>query len=363
MEDVPASGWVGAAGTPPQATEVPRAEPAPRLSRLLPVALTRVWPTEPRDFTPWLLDNAALLGEALGIDLELEAREHRVGRYYLDLLGRDVETGHPVIVENQYGTTDHNHLGQLLTYAGGTDPTTVVWIAERFSDEHRAALGWLNRRTTTDVRFFGVEVRAITLEGADHLVAPMFDVVVEPNDWERKALAAAQGGVAPSPRQELYREFWTVFEEEAKARRWTNGRAPGSNWWDLPSGSRGATWSVSFTNFGARSELNFSQLQPEVSVARLRALATRQTELEVAFGGPLHFDELEGKRSCRMEARVDGPKIDNRDEWPVYLAWFIDSQMRLRAAVETVGGIPSETSALESVEWPPAEELGEELRP
>ena len=39
------------------------------------------------------------------------------------------------------------HLGQLLTYAAGLEAVTVVWIAERFTDEHRAALDWLNEIT------------------------------------------------------------------------------------------------------------------------------------------------------------------------------------------------------------------------
>src|SRR5205823_812664 len=101
-----------------------------------------------------------------------------------------------VIIENQFGATDHRHLGQLLTYAGGTEPTTVVWVAESFRDEHRAALDWLNQRTDSNTRFFGVEVRAVTLDGAPpNLVAPLMDVVVKPNDWGKavKKATAAEG--------------------------------------------------------------------------------------------------------------------------------------------------------------------------
>ena len=36
----------------------------------------QVWNNEARDFTPWLLANADLLGEALGISLALESAEH-----------------------------------------------------------------------------------------------------------------------------------------------------------------------------------------------------------------------------------------------------------------------------------------------
>jgi hypothetical protein len=49
-----------------------------------------VWVHEAHHFTPWLLENADRLSEALGIDIELEAAEHAVGGYSLDLVGRDI---------------------------------------------------------------------------------------------------------------------------------------------------------------------------------------------------------------------------------------------------------------------------------
>lgn len=110
----------------------------PNLAKLVPVNVKSVWPGEASSFTPWLLANAEALGEVLGMDLVLVAAEHKVGDFSLDLMGHDDATQGAVIIENQFGPTDHKHLGQLLTYAGGTNPTTVVWIAESFSSgKHR----------------------------------------------------------------------------------------------------------------------------------------------------------------------------------------------------------------------------------
>jgi hypothetical protein len=67
----------------------------------------------------------------LGIDLELSAAEHPVGGCALDLIGRDLTNNCVLIVENQLTITDHGHLGQILTYAAGTDAGTVVWLASR----------------------------------------------------------------------------------------------------------------------------------------------------------------------------------------------------------------------------------------
>src|SRR3712207_5308880 len=101
-----------------------------------------------------------------------EAAEHPVGGFSLDLIGKDESTGEVVIVENQLETSDHGHLGQLLTYAAGTDPTTVVWIASAFRPEHRAALDWLNARTDEGTRFFGVQLGVVRI--GDSEPAPLF---------------------------------------------------------------------------------------------------------------------------------------------------------------------------------------------
>ena len=90
------------------------------LGRLEQVDLRTIWATEATAFTPWLAqpENLAILGETLGIDLELEAQERAVGPFRADIRCKDIDTDHRwVLIENQLERTDHIHLGQLLTYA------------------------------------------------------------------------------------------------------------------------------------------------------------------------------------------------------------------------------------------------------
>src|SRR5690242_15892823 len=84
------------------------------LTKMLKVDIREAWPSEPYDFTPWLLENAAELSEVLGVEVELQSREHAVGKFSLDLYGNLAGSDKVVIVENQYGTTDHSHLGQIM---------------------------------------------------------------------------------------------------------------------------------------------------------------------------------------------------------------------------------------------------------
>ena len=113
-----------------------------KLGRLKKVDLREVWKTEAQHFTPWLAneENLALLGDTIGLDLECEAVEKNVGPFRADILCKDTANDSWVLIENQVERTDHTHLGQLLTYAAGLKTVTIVWIAQRFTDEHRAAL-------------------------------------------------------------------------------------------------------------------------------------------------------------------------------------------------------------------------------
>ena len=58
------------------------------LKQLIPVDLNEVWETEPHHFTPWLAkeENLTLLGNTLGMELELEAQEINVGGFRADIL-------------------------------------------------------------------------------------------------------------------------------------------------------------------------------------------------------------------------------------------------------------------------------------
>ncbi|MBM2812583.1 MAG: hypothetical protein HW416_3342, partial [Chloroflexi bacterium] len=106
--------------------------PVPKapLGRLERVELHSAWLSESSDFTPWLAQegNIELLGEAIGLELEVQGTEQGVGPFRADILCKDTATGNYVLVENQLKTTDHTHLGQLLTYAAGLEAATIVWV-------------------------------------------------------------------------------------------------------------------------------------------------------------------------------------------------------------------------------------------
>jgi len=155
----------------------------PDLGKLEQVDLREAWLSEPDDFTPWLADHLDLLGETLGLSLELEGTETSVGPFSADILCREVGDGHWVLIENQLERTDHTHLGQIVTYAAGLDALTIIWVAKEFVDEHRAAMDWLNHSTAEGLDFFGVEIELWRI--GDSRMAPRLNIVSQPNAWSK----------------------------------------------------------------------------------------------------------------------------------------------------------------------------------
>lgn len=89
------------------------------------------WPHEGQNFTPWLAkeENIAELGKALGLELEVEEVERAVGPYSADILAKD-SYGKYVVIENQLGKTNHDHLGKAITYASVLNASAIIWMQQ-----------------------------------------------------------------------------------------------------------------------------------------------------------------------------------------------------------------------------------------
>ena len=145
---------------------------------------------EATHFTPWLAENLELLGAALEIEgLELQGIEHNISGKKLDVLAAvGVEADGDTVgvaIENQYGMSEHGHLGQLITYVAGVsasyDRVLGVWLVDKVHAAHEAAVELLNRETTERLGFVLARPRFVPL-GPDHYGVD-FDIVVRPNEF------------------------------------------------------------------------------------------------------------------------------------------------------------------------------------
>ena len=292
------------------------------------VALREVWPHEAANFTPWLADNLDRLGEALGLELDLQSAEAAVGAFSLDILARDLGSGRPVIIENQLEETNHDHLGKLLTYAAGYDAYAAVWLVRGFRDEHRQALDWLNQRTGEDTAFFGVVVEAIRIDGSRP--ASQFRVVAMPNDWRKKTVTDGGDKVTNgtgSERQERYLEFFQSLVDTLRDEyRFTNSKnARPQNWFAFRSGSPGVRYSATFMIGGRyRVEVYIDRGDREQTKRLFDSLEQRKENIETELNEPLEWDRLENRQASRISVVREGSINDDDDTLEEIRQWMVE---------------------------------------
>ncbi len=300
---------------------------SPQLSKLEIVDnIRKVWPTEAADFTPWLADSIELLGDTLGMDLELERTEASVGGYSLDILARDLNVNRKVVIENQLERTDHGHLGKLLTYAAGFDTYAVVWLTKEFRDEHRQALDWLNQRTGEDTLFFGVVIELFKI--GDSLPAPHFDIVAAPNEWQKESVARATqtDDDDVSPKGKRYRAFFQeLIDNLRENHQFTKakiGRA--QNWYGFSSGSTSFSYEVTFAqNSNIRVCLYIDTPDSKRNLEIFDALQMRKEPIESSLRYKLDWERMDDSRACRIAIYRDGSIMDDADTLNEIHSWAV----------------------------------------
>jgi len=309
-----------------------------KLGRMQRVELRQIWKDEAGDFTPWLAqeENIALLGEALGLELEVKAQEANIGQFRADILCNELESSKTVIIENQIESTDHKHLGQLLTYAAGVGASFVVWVAQKFTEDHQKAISWLNEMlegVDGAPGFFGVEIEVWQIGDSDP--APKFNIVAKPNPWSGEVKhTVRETGLTSS--EQLRLKYWTALAEflrksgakiecaDPSTRNWIRTKPP-----PIKGFYRGFDVSVREKFIDA-----YIKTKLEDNVASLRQIQKRyKSAFEKDVGDKVEWDENEENNSCWVCVyRSDDPS--DTSAWPKQHAWLIDASERLAKVLQ-----------------------------
>lgn len=287
--------------------------------------LRSVWENEERDFTRWLTENIELLGAELGIEIEDARAEEAIGDFSADIVAREMNTGETIVIENQYYKTDHDHLGKLLTYSAGKRAGFTMWLAEEFRPEHRSVLEWLNESGPKDVKFFAIKPRIMSIEGSEKKGFE-FEVIVEPNDWEREIT-----GETLTETEKSYREFYSKLVDAYAERR--------PNWYKLTPGTRGyLTFSAgtSGVRFGwvfhqgpeFSIELYISTSEKERNEEIFETLKQDREVIESNLGTELVWQLLPEKQACRIKwsKSITGKITElTTDQQSELIEWGVDS--------------------------------------
>jgi hypothetical protein len=267
--------------------------------------------------------NLVALSKTLQLDLKLEAAEQNIGSFRADLICKERDSGKWVVIENQLEGSDHTHLGQILTYAAGFKAQTVIWIAKRFTEEHRAALDWLNSVTGPDIHFFAVEIQVWRIENSKP--APTFNIVVQPNDWSNQVAEASRKIEFEdlSNIKKLQFEYWTALNENLKKAGVIQAPTPQPLYYTIfPIGKSDMHLS---TVVNSREKHIGVELYLDGSEAKkyFEELYSRKNIIEKEIGIELEWQDLPNKVSCRVLLRLKDTFFSNRDDWQRQHAWMM----------------------------------------
>lgn len=295
------------------------------------VDIKNIWKREV-DFSNWLAsqDGLDLIEQDLGIRIVDARREARMGDFPCDIVGHLAQDeDHVIVVENQYGKTNHDHLGKLLTYASVHKAMTGIWIAEHASDDHRQVIDWLNQNTPPTVALYLAELTAHQI--GESAAAPQLDIVCQPNMTVK--ITHADQSDAEKARRAWRIQYWEDIQAEVrKARPPFNLQKPGPDHWS----------SISIGRSGFNMNMLLTPQKQTIGVEiyidpqgwakqAFFDLFAQKEQVEQDLGFALNWREIPEKRCSRvlLEVPID-PKSDSNRK--AVCEWFADMTPKMYRA-------------------------------
>jgi len=289
------------------------------LGQLKQVDLRKYWEHEAIDFTSWLSqdENLAVLSDEIGIDIKLIQTEANVGKFSVDILAEVENTGSKIIIENQLETTDHDHLGKILTYASGYDAEIVIWIVREVREEHKRAVDWLNEHTDEDLNFFIVRIELWQIDESP--LAPKFQIISRPNDWAKSVKKSVEQSKL-SETKTMQLAFWNQFKEYTKAKLTTLKlrKTYPQHWYNISIGCSEAHITLTIN-----TQLNLMGCEIYIPDSKelFKYLEQDKEQIETELHEVLEWSELPGKKASRIKLYANAD-ISDDNTWEGYFEWL-----------------------------------------
>lgn len=289
-----------------------------KLDKLKKIDLRNIWKNEAHDFTNWLAEeeNLNLLGEELGIEINLLQKEANVGSFHVDILAEDTSTGKKIVIENQLEYTNHDHLGKIITYASGYDAEVIIWIVKEVRSEHKRAIDWLNEHTDENINFFAIKMEVWQI--GDSSYAPKFYIVSKPNEWAK----IIKKNPSDRTNTELKRlEYWTALNEylENKNSEIKPQKPSFDHWNDISIGTSKAH--ISLTALAKDKKIG-CELYISDNKEFYYLLESHKADIERDIGEKLIWQELKNKKASRISFSREDFDIYDTKNWPADFEWF-----------------------------------------
>lgn len=298
------------------------------LGKLKKIDLREAWKHEALDFTQWLAkdENLALLSEEIGVDINLIETEANVGSFNVDILAED-SNGRKIVIENQLESTNHDHLGKIITYASGYNAEIIIWIVKDVRNEHKQAIDWLNEHTDEKINFFAIKLELWQIDGSPY--APKFQIISKPNEWAKIMKAPIS---SLTERKLKLLDFWTALNEYLNNKNSEiNPQKPSSDHWNnISVGTSKAH--ISLTALAKEKKIGCEFYIPDNKELYFY-LVEHKEEIEQIFGQELYWQELKGKKASRISISRDNFNLYEYNDWEKDFAWFENNAIRLKKAI------------------------------
>ena len=269
-----------------------------KVSKIEKVSLREVWKHEASDFTKWLQENLDVINDTLDLNLTNAEREQSAGSFNVDLVAEDDKLG-VVIIENQLEKSNHDHLGKVLTYLNAYEAKVAIWIVSDARSEHVDVISWLNK-SIEDHYFYMLQVEAIKIGQSSP--AALLTKIVGPSD-EIENIGRTKKGLKERHIKRL--QFWSELLEYSKTKTSLHSGISSSkhSWIATGSGKRGFTFNYCINQKEGRVEVCIDRGKDsgDENLKIYNHFFKHKNEIEKSFGCKLLWEDLEGKRACRVK--------------------------------------------------------------
>lgn len=196
--------------------------------------------------------------------------------------------------------------------------------------EHVRAISWLNE--SSEGNFYLLRVEAIKV--GESPPAPLLTLIVGPSQ-EAREVGDTKRELAE--RHMIRRGFWVQLLERARVETQLHANiSPGyENWIGTSAGVRGLGLNYAVRQHEAQAELYIDRGKDceQENKAMFDALHQSREAIDAAFGGPLLWERLEGKRACRISKVIDTGGYKDEEKWPEMHEAMIDAMICLEKAL------------------------------
>lgn len=296
------------------------------IERITRLPLRKIWKHEARDFTTWLQENIDILKNVIGLEVLNAEREQTTGNFNVDITGEDA-SGNSIVIENQLGKSDHDHLGKLITYLTAFEAKIAIWIVSEPRLEHINAIAWLNE--STEVDFYLIKLEAIRI--GNSAPAPLMTQIVGPSEEAKKIGTSKK---VKSERHKLRYKFWEglLIKSKSKHKLFSSISPTQYNWIGSSSGLRGVNYSywLNQDSISLKIYIDRGKDADSENLMIFHELFKRKKEIEAKFGEPLEWEELENYRACviKKNYQIGGWKSEE-EEWDKIQEEATDGMVKL----------------------------------